>query len=620
MRDFHQNGRSPVYAANGMAATSMPIASLTAIEVLRAGGNAVDAAVAACAMLAVVEPQSTGLGGDCFCLYAPRRRQGRRGQRLRPFGRGRLDRRDRGAGPAAREHHLAPRRHHSGRRFRLAIAAGRPWDQGLRRIAAARDPLRRRGLSGSPARRLGLVAAGREARPRRKQALPPRRPSAARRRSFRPEGARRHAARDRRARRGRLLFRAGRGRHGGDAQARGGVQTEEDFANGRNGRRVRRADPLQLARPRRLAVPAQRPGHRRADDFWASSKRWVAAPDGPDGATRHHRHIEAARLAYRDRDAFLADPRRRETPVSRLIAPDYLAALPASSMTSAPFPPCLPRARARLQPNGDTVTLSVVDRDGNACSLINSIYQTMGSGILAERSGVLMQNRGLCFSFERGHPNSLAPNTRPAHTIMPGMATRDGRPAMCFGVMGEHYQPMGQTWLLTNALEYGMDIQEALEFPRVCPYMGEVEVERRVSPAMRERLVRARPQADGSGAAARRRPGDRHRPGARRPRRRLGSAQGRRGARVLRQALSDRVFPDRPLASRHVDAAGDVDALPGHEPRLVRAQEDNDVGDVLGQFEPSERRLGDILVDDALRRNLAQARPPTRSRAPACRS
>ena len=122
-----------------------------------------------------------------------------------------------------------------------------------------------------------------------------------------------------------------------------------------------------------------------------------------------------------------------------------------TSTTGAPFPRCPRQARSLSQLNGDTVTLSVVDRDGGACSLINSIYQTFGSGILAEGSGVLLQNRGLCFAFEPGHPNSFAPNTRPAHTIMPGMATRDGKPAISFGVMGEHYQPMGQTWVLTNA-------------------------------------------------------------------------------------------------------------------------------------------------------------------------
>ncbi len=99
-----------------------------------------------------------------------------------------------------------------------------------------------------------------------------------------------------------------------------------------------------------------------------------------------------------------------------------------------------------------------------------------------------MQNRGLCFTFERGHPNTLAPNSRPAHTIMPGMATRDGRPWMCFGVMGEYYQPMGQTWVLTNVLEYGMDIQEALDFPRAAPHLDEVEVERGISPALRDKL------------------------------------------------------------------------------------------------------------------------------------
>ena len=267
----------------------------------------------------------------------------------------------------------------------------------------------------------------------------------------------------------------------------GGVQTEEDFANGRFGAEF--VEPIRLSW-RGLDVwqcPPNGPGIV-ALMILGQLEALGPAPDGPDGATRHHRHIEAARLAYRDRDAFLADPRRRETPVSRLISPDYLAAL-ARLIDDERSLPVLPApGESALTANGDTVTLSVVDRDGNACSLINSIYQTMGSGIVAERSGVLMQNRGLCFSFERGHPNSLSPNARPAHTIMPGMATRDGRPAMCFGVMGEHYQPMGQTWLLTNALEYGMDIQEALEFPRVCPYMGEVEVERRVTPVMRERL------------------------------------------------------------------------------------------------------------------------------------
>ena len=208
------------------------------------------------------------------------------------------------------------------------------------------------------------------------------------------------------------------------------------------------------------------------------------APDGPSGVTRFHRHIEAARMAFRDRSAFLADPLRRETPLSRLLAPDYLAALARHvddrrSLPSLPAP-----GEIALAASGDTVYLSVVDRDGGACSLINSIYKTFGSGILAEGSGVLLQNRGLCFAFEADHPNSFAPDTRPAHTIMPGLATRNGKPAICFGVMGGHYQPIGQSWVLTNAFEYGMDIQQALDFPRVCPHLGEVEIERGVSPAI----------------------------------------------------------------------------------------------------------------------------------------
>ena len=270
-------------------------------------------------------------------------------------------------------------------------------------------------------------------------------------------------------------------------KAAGGVQTEEDFADGRNAGEF--VEPISL-RWRGLDVwqcPPNGPGLV-ALMMLGKLEALGAAPDGPGGATRFHRHIEAARLAHRDRHAFLADPSQKETPVSRLIAPDYLAALARHiddkrALRELPIP-----GHSALVTKGDTVTLSVVDRDGNACSLINSLYDPFGSCIVGEASGVLMQSRGLCFAFEPGHPNALAPKTRPAHTIMPGMATRDGRPWMCFGVMGEYFQPMHQAWVLSNVIEYGMDIQEALDFPRVGAQFGKVQIERGVSPATRKAL------------------------------------------------------------------------------------------------------------------------------------
>jgi gamma-glutamyltranspeptidase/glutathione hydrolase len=121
-----------------------------------------------------------------------------------------------------------------------------------------------------------------------------------------------------------------------------------------------------------------------------------------------------------------------------------------------------------------------VDRDGNACSFINSLFQAFGSGILAPNSGVMLQNRGFGFRLERGHPNCIAPNKRPMHTIIPGMLTKGGRAVMPFGVMGGHFQPMGQTWFLSNLIEYGLDIQQSLDLPRVFPFQGKLEVERGV--------------------------------------------------------------------------------------------------------------------------------------------
>jgi gamma-glutamyltranspeptidase/glutathione hydrolase len=489
MRDFHQNGRSPVYSMNGMAATSMPIASLTAIEVLRAGGNAVDAAVAACAVLAVVEPQSTGLGGDCFCLYGPPGG----GKVVAVNGSGRS------AAAASLEaiaakgpcppddispHGVTIPGAVSGWQLLLDAYGTRGFDELLLpAIRCAEDgfPVHERvawdwSMHEDKLRRAGnklFLPKGRAPR----------------------EGDRfvqTALAQTLRA----IAKRGADGFYEGPVaadmtaalRARGGRQTEEDFANGRKGAEF--VEPISL-QWRGLDVwqcPPNGPGLV-ALMILGELQALGPAPDGPAGVTRFHRHIEAARMAYRDRGAFLADPRQRETPLSRLLAPDYLAGL-AKHIDDKRSLPSLPApGEVALAASGNTVTLSVVDRDGGACSLINSIYQTFGSGILAEGSGVLLQNRGLCFAFEPGHPNSFAPNTRPAHTIMPGMATQGGKPSISFGVMGEHYQPMGQSWVLTNAVEYGMDIQQAIDFPRICPHLGKVEIERGVSTDMREKLT-----------------------------------------------------------------------------------------------------------------------------------
>ncbi|MCB2100018.1 MAG: gamma-glutamyltransferase family protein, partial [Rhodobacterales bacterium] len=187
---------------------------------------------------------------------------------------------------------------------------------------------------------------------------------------------------------------------------------------------------------------------------------------GPHSAERLHQEIEAARLAYNDRDALLADT---GTPVSALLSDAHARDLraridPDRALTDLP-PPLMPD-------HPDTVYLCVVDKDRNAVSLINSLFDNFGSAILAPRSGVMLNNRACCFSLAEGHPNALAPGRRPLHTIIPGMLTAGGRAVMPFGVMGGHYQAVGQVRLLRALLDDGLDPQTALELPRVFPVPG----------------------------------------------------------------------------------------------------------------------------------------------------
>jgi gamma-glutamyltranspeptidase/glutathione hydrolase len=133
-------------------------------------------------------------------------------------------------------------------------------------------------------------------------------------------------------------------------------------------------------------------------------------------------------------------------------------------------------------PGGDTVYLTVVDRDRRAVSLINSLFSSFGSAICTEKTGIMFNNRGSGFVLKPEHPNALGPSKRPMHTIIPALLMRDGRCHTSFGVMGAHYQPMGHVQMVLNMFDYGMDVQSAIDAPRAF-FVGEDTVIERGLPA-----------------------------------------------------------------------------------------------------------------------------------------
>lgn len=483
MRDFQFPGRSPVYASRAMAATSMPQATLSAIECLKSGGNALDAAVTAAAVLAVVEPQSTGIGGDCFCLYKPKGKPviAINGSGRAPAGASLAGLKAAGFtgavntsphvvtipgavaawevllnahGSIGLDKALQPAIGFAENGFPVSPRVQYDWSHNVEKLratgAAAFLPGGGAPAIGSIFRQPGLAASLRKIAAGGAKAF------------YEGELAAAMAA---------------------CLKNLGGVHTEADFAAGLNAAIF--VDPIS--------------GKFAGRDIWECPPNGsgiialmiMGIMDGfangadPLDPVRVHRHIEAARLAYRDRDALLADPSQAEVPVEHLLSEGYLSGLRNlidDNRAMAGLP-----AAASL--HKDTVYLAVVDENGNACSFINSTYESFGSGILAGDTGILLHNRGLGFSFTEGHPNCIAPHKRPMHTIIPAMATKNGEAEYVFGVMGAHYQPMGQSYVIGNMLQYGLDPQEAVDLPRYFPNAGKLELERGIPVSLRSALA-----------------------------------------------------------------------------------------------------------------------------------
>jgi gamma-glutamyltranspeptidase/glutathione hydrolase len=472
MRNFHLPGRSTVHAQNAMVATSHPLAALTAIEVLRAGGTAADAAVAAGALLGVIEPQSTGIGGDCFAL-------------IQPKGEGKISAYNgSGRAPMAAtaewylEHNIKAIPLTSPHAVTIPGAVD-AWTVILRDHGKfGLDSLLQPAIKAAEE---GYVVAPRIAFDWKNQfeklkkgtntgryLLPHGRPAVASDVIRQPELGRtlRTIAKD-----GRDAFYKGPIAEDmvETLRAIGGLHTLDDFA----------------AHSTETTVPI--------GTMYKGLDVWQCPPNGPGitmlvmlnilsrfdltkfpamSVERFHLEAEAARVAYMMREQHIGEPAFVKVDIEGILkefAEQYAGKIRMDRLLD------LPKVSPPMHPT--TVYITVVDKDRNVCSFINSIAHAFGSAIVSNKTGILLQNRGAGFRVQPGHPNCIAPGKRPLHTIIPSLVTKAGRALMPFGVMGGQYQPVGQVHVLTNMLDYGCDVQEAIDMPRGLHYENIYQLE-----------------------------------------------------------------------------------------------------------------------------------------------
>lgn len=465
-------GRSVVRSRHAMVASSQPLASQVGLEVLKRGGNAVDAAIAMAAMLNVTEPMMTGIGGDAFVLVYWSKTKELKG--LNASGR---------APRALSLDYFAKKKVTQMPQFGMeSITVPGAFDgwvtllekYGTMKLSDVLSPAIECAENGFPVMEKTAEDWNAEV-PKLKQT-----PAAAANYLIdgRAPGPGEVFRQPKLARTLRTLARGGR-----DAFYKGEIaKAIVDYCE-KNGGFISLADlaaqksdwvePISTTY-RGYTVYEIPPNGQGLTALLTLNilEGFDLAALSKDPVRYYHTLIEATKLAFADRNRYIADPAFAKVPVDELLSKDYAA-----------------RRRALINPNkaldspppgavnigSDTTYFTVVDKDGNAVSFINSLFDAFGSGIVAGDTGIVLQNRGSSFSLDRAHPNHLEPGKRPFHTIIPAMVFKDNDLFMSFGVMGGGIQPQGHVQVLVNIIDLGMGLQQAIDAPRY-RYMSDRDV------------------------------------------------------------------------------------------------------------------------------------------------
>jgi gamma-glutamyltranspeptidase/glutathione hydrolase len=469
--DPYRAGRTPTMSRSGIVASSSVLASQAGLDALRRGGSAMDAAVATAAVLNVVEPMSTGIGGDVFFLYY----EAKTGKVHGLNGSGRSPR------GLTREHFSREgltRVPEAGWESVTVPGAVDAWAEGLARFG--RRPLAEllapaieyaeqgfpvtevvsyqwkeseESLRGDPWSARTYLVDGNAPR----QASVMKLPALARSLRQLAEGGRDAFYRGPIARE---IVRY--------ARESGGFLALDDFAEHRS----TWVEPIHT--DYRGSEVYQIPPNGQGIGVLMMLEVLEGFDPrelGFDTPAYLHRLIEAKKLVYADLAAYVADPDLAELPVEYLLSPAYAASRRARI---DPGRAAAEVAPAELPTGHDTVYLVAIDREGNACSFINSVYDAFGSKRTGGATGIVLQNRGAGFTLEPGHRNEYAPGKRPFHTIIPGMVLRGGKLALAYGLMGGPMQPQGHVQFLLHHLDFGLGIQEAIDVPRWFHAQGKI--------------------------------------------------------------------------------------------------------------------------------------------------